>query len=218
MFRNKIKYALVFRAAALLFSLSGVLATTGVFNGRISFGALYYYTTQSNILAVVMFTLLTANTLSGVRNGDENACYFPRFSMVCVIDILVTFFVFWILLVPAISGMPLWTFTNLSVHAVTPMLCLLDYILFTKPRHLKYRDVYAVVIYPLCYVVFATIAGFAGHTYGTGSDGAAVRFPYFFMDYDRLGAFAAVYTVVLVVIFIILSHGFYLVDSRIRKE
>jgi len=216
MLRNKVKFALIFRVAALIFSISGVLAVTGVLNGRANTGSLYYYTTQSNIMAVVMFTLLTAGTLRKVREGGD-ACCFQRFSMICVIDILVTFFVFWILLVPTMGGRSLRTFANLSVHAVTPMLCLLDYILFTKPRHLKYRDVYAVVVYPLCYVAFATAAGFAGHTYGTGSDGAPVRFPYFFTDYDRLGAYVAAYVAVLAVIFIILSHGFYIADSKIRK-
>jgi len=216
MFRNKMKFALIFRAAALIFSVSGILSATGVFSGALNAGAFYYYTTQSNILAAVMFVLLTASTLGGAGK-DKNACYFPRFSMICVIDILVTFFVFWFLLAPGTGG-GLLTFANLSVHAVTPVLCLADYIMFTKPRHLKYRDVYAVIVFPLCYVVFATIAGFAGHTYGTGPDGAAVRFPYFFMDYDRLGALTAAYIAGLVVVFIILSHGFYLADSKIRKE
>ena len=217
MIKNK-AVALVYRFASLLFAIAGIFSLLGVFDGQWHGTTLFFYTAQSNILAVALFVMLTAKTIKGIRGKDENACYFPRFSMVVVIDILVTFFVYWILLAPTLEGMEQWTFFNLSVHAVTPLLCLIDYILFTKPRHLKYRDVYAVVIYPICYVIFATIAGFAGQVYWIADDGL-VRFPYFFFDYDRLGvAMSLVYIGALLVIFLLMSHGFYLVDAKLRKK
>ena len=218
MIKNK-AFALVYRVAALLFAIAGILSLLGVFSGEWHGTTLFFYTAQSNLLAVVMFALLIAGTIKGIRGKSGDACYYPRFSMVVVIDILVTFFVYWILLAPTFEGMEQWTFFNLSVHAITPLLCLIDYILFTRPRHLKYRDVYAVIIYPICYVVFATIAGFAGQTYYTGPDGAPVRFPYFFFDYDRIGvAMSLVYIGALIVIFLIMSHGFYLVDRKRRQR
>ena len=222
MIKNK-TVALVYRAASLLFAVAGILSLLGVFDGQWHGTTLFFYTAQSNLLAVALFALLTAKTIRGIRGNaaygkDENACYFPRFSMVVVIDILVTFFVYWILLAPTLAGMEQWTFFNLSVHAVTPLLCLIDYILFTQPRHLKYRDVYAVLIYPIFYVIFATIAGFAGQVYWVADDGP-VRFPYFFFDYDRIGvAMSLVYIGALIVIFLLMSHGFYLVDAKIRKK
>jgi hypothetical protein len=139
--------------------------------------------------------------------------------MVCAVDIMLTFIVYWTLLVPEMGGdgIPLWTFYNLSVHAVTPLLCLFDYILFSEPRHIKYRDIYYIVIYPLCYVAFASIAGLSGHVYGTAADGAPVRFPYFFFDFDRIGLFSFAYIGGVLVFFILIGHGFYYIDSKIRK-
>jgi len=217
MIKNK-SIALAYRVASLLFAIAGMLSLLGVFDGQWYGTTLFFYTAQSNLLAVALFALLIAKTIKGIRGRDKHAGYFPRFSMVVVIDILVTFFVYWILLAPTFEGMEQWTFFNLSVHAITPLLCLIDYILFTQPRHLKYRDVYAVIIYPICYVIFATIVGFAGQVYWIADDGP-VRFPYFFFDYDRIGvAMSLVYIGALIVIFLLLSHGFYLVDAKLRKK
>ena len=220
MIKNK-RIALIYRVVTILIAVAGVLELLDVFHGNFSSGTLYYYTTQSNILVIILFGMLIARTVSGIRKGDEeNACYFPRFSMVCVIDILLTFGVFWILLAPYADGMiKLWTFGNLSVHAITPMLCLLDYILFTKPRSLKYRDIYYVAIFPICYVVFSSLAGLAGHVYSiSAADGKPVRFPYFFFDFDRIGMLSLVYIAVLLVVFFMIGHIFYIIDKNAREK
>jgi hypothetical protein len=49
-------------------------------------------------------------------------------------------------------------------------------------------------------------------------DGAPVRFPYFFYDFDRIGATSLIYTGALVVLSLIIAHCFYLVDTKIRKS
>ena len=148
------RFALIFRAVSLLFAIAGVLAMLGVFNGRFMPATLAFYTMLSNVLAIVLLGMLTVRTAAGLRGGRRgNVGYFARFEMICSVDILLTFFVFWVMLAPTIFTMTgdysLWTFDNLAVHAITPLLCLLDYILFTQPRHLKYRDVYFVSIFPL---------------------------------------------------------------------
>jgi len=217
------RFAIVFRVASLIFAIAGFLSMTGVFMGYIYPGILVYYTMQSNVLAIVLFALLTIRTISGLREGNiGNSGYYARFEMVCVIDIMLTFVVFWVILAPNLFTMVgdynLWSFSNLAVHGITPLLCLIDYVLFTQARHLKYRDVYYVVIYPLVYMVATSLAGLSGYVYSTSPvDGRPVRFPYFFYDFDRLGAVALVYIGALVVFFLLISHGFYMVDSKIRK-
>ena len=218
---KNIRIALIYRTAALLIAVSGVLELLNVFHGEFSVGSLYYYTTLSNILVIVLFVMLLARTVSGARKAEtQSACFFPRFEMVCVIDILLTFGVFWVLLVPYMNGeMALWTFGNLSVHAITPLLCLADYILFKKPQRLKYRDIYYVAIFPILYVVFSSIAGLAGHVYFISqADGKPVRFPYFFYDFDRIGMTSLVYIAALLAVFFIIGHVFYLIDKRVKKK
>jgi hypothetical protein len=72
------------------------------------------------------------------------------------------------------------------------LLCLVDYMLFSESRRLKYRDVYYACVYPALYVVFTTVTGFAGFVYynvqsyeQTSSAEQTlipVRFPYFFSN------------------------------------
>jgi len=45
-----------------------------------------------------------------------------------------------------------------------------------------------------------------------------VRFPYFFYDFDRIGAVSLVYIGALLVFFLMLGHIFYLFDRKIRKK
>ena len=217
------RFALILRAGELIFASVGLLSMMGVFRGTLYPSILMYYTIQSNILAVVMFALLAVRTAIGLRWGVKgSAGYLARFEMVCVIDIMLTFVVYWFLLAPSlfsmVDGYSVWTFDNIVVHGLTPLLCLFDYILFSQSRHLKYSDVYAVVIYPLAYLLVTSLAGYFGYVYYiSAADGNPVRFPYYFYDFDRIGWDAFYYIGGLVVFFLIISHIFFLMDRKIRK-
>jgi hypothetical protein len=143
--------------------------------------------------------------------------------MVVAVNLLVTFVVFWALLMPqGISTSYLLSFDNIAVHTVTPLLCLLDYVLFSKPRSLKYRDVYYVCIFPLCYLLFVGVAGMAGYTYLHGnilSDAleVTVSFPYYFLDFNRLGTIVFVYIGAILVFFLLVTHVIYFIDQKVRK-
>jgi len=217
------RFALIFRTAALLFAVAGFLAMLGIFDGGPWRGILAYYTMQSNILAIILFGMLTVRTAMGLREGRRgSAGYFARFEMICTVDILLTFVVYWVMLAPMMFTMgeeySMWAFDNLAVHGVTPLLCLLDYILFTQPRHLKYRDLYLVSTFPLAYVALTSLAGLLGYVYHVSqADGLPVRFPYFFYDFDRIGLFSFVYIGALLIFFLLVGHVFYLFDRKIRK-
>lgn len=226
--KNK-RFALAFRLCATIFSTIGLLKQIGVFEGSMSLGSFMYYTILSNLLAIGMFAFLTVQTLNAMREGSYGSVgQYARFEMICTVDLLITLLVFWVMLVPEVEPAYLWTFDNIAVHTVTPLLCLLDYILFCESGRLKYRDVYSVCIFPLGYVAFTSIAGLAGYVYsfkGTFSASvsdavniAPVRFPYFFLDFDRLGAAVFIYIAVLLLFFIFLAHVFYFVDRRLSLK
>ena len=212
--------ALAFRIAATLIAAAGLLDLLGVFGGAFHPGALLYYTAQSNILVIVLLVILSARTAAGLINGAGiTPSYYPRFEMICVIDILLTFCVFWVLLVPYMAGeYYLWTFSNLAVHAITPLLCLLDYMLFSESGRLKRRDIFYVAVFPICYVVYSSIIGLSGYVYSISqADGKPVRFPYFFFDFDRIGALAFAYIGGLLVFFFGIGWLFYHLDSKVRR-
>ena len=223
------RFALMFRLCAMIFAATGVLKQIGAFNGKVALGAFMFYTILSNLLAVVMFAFLSIQMLINRTESSRGILgRYTRFEMVCAVDLLVTLMVFWILLVPEVPTAYLWTFDNIAVHTVTPLLCLIDYILFSEPGKIKYRDVYFVCIFPIAYVAVTSLAGIAGYEYRFSStfgnaaseviDTAPVRFPYFFLDYDRIGITALVYIVVLLAFFIVLSHIIFFIDRKFRLK
>lgn len=218
--------ALGWRVLAFGVILGGILVNLGVFEGRFATGAFMYYTILSNLLALVMFSMLifrTARDLAG-RGVRGSAGYFARFEFVCTVDLLLTFGVYWVLLAPEMFTMgndaAVWSFNNLSVHMIAPLACLVDYVLFTRGRHLKYSDVYKVLIFPLSYFAVTTVTGLAGYVFKVSpDDGLPVHYPYPFMDYDRSSLWSVVmYVGALVVVFVVLGHLFYFVDRRVRRK
>ncbi len=209
MIKNRI-VALVFRLAAFLLILLGLLDNFGVFRGRFLPGALMYYTILSNLLALVLFGVLVVATLRQTAH--------PRLEFVVVANLLLTLAVYWLLLAPSMFSMGQgggnWTFTNLSVHLITPLACLLDYLLFAPRHRLKYRDVYLMLLFPLCYLVFASLAGKLGYIFATGADGAPIHYPYPFMDYDRLGLRAIPNILGVSLALILVGHLFYWLDRE----
>jgi len=223
------RFALVFRSGALILALAGLLKQIGVFQGIISFHTFMFYTIQSNLLAVVLFTYLTVRTAMSLKTDlHGNVGWKPRLGMIIAVDLLVTMVVFWALLTPVVPASYLWTFENIVIHTLTPLLCLFDFILFSQPRSLKYRDVYYVCIFPVFYVIFTTIAGLAGYVYnfsGTFSDQSSavvdttpVRFPYFFLDFDRLGFTVFIYMGAMFIFFLIISHIIYFIDRKRKLD
>jgi hypothetical protein len=214
--------ALIFRLGSAAIALTGILLHLFMSSGKPNFSMFVYYTLQSNLLALGLFVILGCRTAKALlKEGPTGKTgYFPRFEMVCVIDLLLTLVVYWAMLSPegfSMAGSYNRSFSNLAVHLITPLLCLIDYLLFTDSNHLKYGDVYLVLIYPLLYLLTSTIMGYSGYVYRIAEDGGPERFPYFFFDFDRIGAKSFIYIGILVVFFLLLSHGLYLFDKKVRK-
>ena len=217
------RIALSYRISSLIFSIIGLLAVTHAFTDNFSFSIFAYYTTQSNILGTFLFLLLSIRTLKELRKDGRrgSASFYTVFEMVCVIDLLLTLLVFWVLLAPTMFTMngtfSPFEFGSIATHLVTPLLVLLDYFLFTDSGHLRYKDVFLVLIYPLTYLIGSSLAGLLGYVYRVNADGTPVRFPYFFYDFDQIGAQALLYIGALILFFLLLSHGFYLLDKKVKK-
>ncbi len=221
MIRNRI-VALLFRTSILIVIVLGLLNNFGVFRGTFTWGALMFYTVQSNILGLVLFCILLFRTIRDItQKGPRGpAGYFARFEFVCTVNLLLTLAVYWLLLAPQPFAMTenssIWSFANLSVHLIAPLGCLIDYILFTKSKKLKYPDVYKVLIFPFAYLAFASIAGLLGYTYHPAT-GATSHYPYPFMDYDKVGIQALVYIAGIALALLAVGHLLYLFDQKIKK-
>jgi hypothetical protein len=219
MIQNR-SFLLPFRSFALLLVLVGLLAHVGVFSGSFRPSQLMYYTIQSNILAVLLFFILLRSSVKAPEapNTEGGSSLLARFEMICVVDLLLTFVVYWTMLAPPEFAKPngghLWKFDNLAVHFFAPMLCLIDYILFTKRGHLKYRDAYIVLVFPLSYVLCSSAAGLSGYTYGISADGLPKHSPYFFLDFERIGAHSFAYIAFLAIGLLLMSHTMFFLDKK----
>lgn len=203
------------RTISFIIALTGILATCGLFKGVWRWSSWMYYTIQSNVLIILLFGYLVIASIKSImvegKKGEikSNA----HFEMVCMIDIFLTFLVYWTMLAPQIGN--IWKYDNVIVHGITPLLCIFDYYLFIPRKRLTYKDVYLSLIFPLSYVGATTVAGFLGYRYSYDRSGKPVHFPYFFMDYDRIGWRALYYILGLSIFIIIISYIVYRIDRKV---
>lgn len=223
MIKNK-KFALWFRLFAFVLSILGIVVHLRIYLFEFKVASLMYYTIQSNILAIVMFSILLYKTIKDyqVNKEDSNCSYMPRFEFVVMIDLLLTMIVYWVLLAPTAFKMTgensLFSFSNLTLHLFVPLLCLIDYFIFTKSKQVNYKDIYLTVLFPLFYLIFTSIAGVFGYVYASVSNpNRIVHYPYFFMDYDIYGVMTIVNILVMTAIFLLLGHLVYFIDSKLKR-
>ncbi|MDR1697436.1 MAG: Pr6Pr family membrane protein [Erysipelotrichaceae bacterium] len=206
---------LSFRLIALIITLSGLIVATfpsGVFTPDVYF----YYTNLSNVLVLVFFLLLVIKSAEDlIRNKDKvKTSYYERFAFIVLIDIMLTFLVYWVLLAPKTLATPngtskLFSYSNLTVHAIVPILVIIDYFIFIRPKAPSFRYVFLTWVFPLSYTIMSIIIGLSGYTYYTGS-----HYPYFFLDFETQGALVLIWIIVLLAFFTVLATGVYFLDRK----
>lgn len=194
--------------------------------GKVEWAHMLYYTFQSNALVFIVFGMLTYKTAMGLKKeGKRGNCgYFPRVSACAVICILLTIIIFWGGLAwqtQEVSYLRSWH--NLSVHVITPVLMVADYILFSVPGKLKNRDMLLFPIFPIVYVTQALILGSAGVNYWLPSSLEPTgfkSFPYPFLDYTNIGWWQVVlYCILISVIVVGISYLLICIDiKRIKPK
>ena len=141
-----------------------------------------YFTIQSNIwIALVCLGFLLYDLLRRGRRRFGAPPYILKF--MCTGAILLTFFVFAVLLAPIMPKSYLLSPSNMLLHDVTPLLALADFVLCDDGYAGETRHTLFGAILPLAYAVFALSLSFGGVRF----NGAAV--PYFFLNYEKLGWF-----------------------------
>jgi hypothetical protein len=137
------------------------------------------------------------------KDGPRGAsAYMPRFKGAVTIAITVTLLVYQFMLADTPFSMTEGNLGNFLVHMLTPVLVILDWLLFDEKGRYDVFDPLRWTIIPLCYFVYALIAAPLGVTYFGGR-----RYPYFFVDVDAIGAGGvALYVVAIAAFFVILGY------------
>jgi hypothetical protein len=206
--------SLIFKIAIVAVCLAGILMVCG-FPGKLDFGLMKYYTLLSNVLVLVFFVLAALHTaMRIIKNGTRGAVTFaPHFKGGVTIAITITLLVYQFML----AGSPFAMSSALSgdafVHMFTPLLVILDWLLFDKKGSYTVRDPFKWTIPPLCYIAFAFIAAPLGVTYYYGG-----RYPYFFFDVDTLGLGTVIlYLLGMTVAFFVLAYIFVGLDRLMGR-
>ncbi len=219
MIKNRI-IALSFRFAAFIESFFAILAGCGLFNSKWDWANFFYYTIWTNIFAFLLFFYLAICTAVDLKkNGAAGyASYKVNIHMAVTLSITLTFVVFWAVLTPVNGPSPdILKFSNFGVHVITPLLVILDYFLFCRSGTLKLKDAFICILIPVVYFIFATILGFSGFLFPPDSAGVISNFPYFFMDYYKLGGWVILYIAVIAFIFFLAAYGMYILDKKWEK-
>lgn len=171
-------YLIAFRSTLCLAGAAGLIGTTATSlagPGPVEFWI--YFTVQSNLFLTAFFATLLVRTL---RGGSGEGASLAAVKGAMTLYILITGTVFNLLLANPASPFyqqqkeSHYTWDSVLLHVVTPLMALLDWLVFGPRGALRPRHAALWLAYPLAYLVFALVRG-AVVTSGT-------RYPYPFLD------------------------------------
>jgi hypothetical protein len=144
-----------------------------------------FFTVQSNIFIIAIALLFLINELVSLfsKKSFINQILL-HIKFVATVAITITFIVFFTMLAPLMGTDYLLSFNNFSLHAIVPIIAIVDFILFDTDIHLTYPKSLIGGAMPLYYVFFVYIGVPLNFQYGEN-----LKFPYFFLDYEKNGFF-----------------------------
>jgi hypothetical protein len=185
------------------------MGTFGYFDKSFNHDFFVYYTNWSNYICMGLMAVSLVRTArrSGTQHDDKQVA--PTFKFLCVIMILVTFFVYNILLTSGkTAGEYFGSLSNLLLHVILPILFVADWVLFYERGKLTWYHPLLCVVMPLIYVTFILIRGaiLRGAT-------NTVLYPYFFLNVAKLGLGGTLlWVLALVAVFVALGYLLLLFD------
>lgn len=195
-----------------------LLAFIGVLNslmGRNTLETLIFFTIQSNLLGLIIMSLMVYYGLKG-KSVHEKAPILFTFKHIITMNLLITFLGFHFLLRPTLIGNDptgyLTSIENILNHYVVPIMFIIDYLVFDEKGTLTLKKIPLFLIYPYGYLVFVIIRAEIGGMLETVDS----RYPYFFVDLDYLGFGIVYYVLGMTLFFSFMALLFSLYDQRFK--
>ena len=182
-FKTVLKIAL--KASLAIVGILGIIFTaqSSAFMGGGS--VFFFFTVQSNIFIIVMSLLFLVNDVMLLINKKSFVNQtLLLIKYVATVAITITFIVFFTMLAPLMGVDYLLSFNNFSLHAIVPILAIIDFILFDTDINLTYKNSLLATIAPISYVIFVYIGAIFKLRYGEN-----LYYPYFFLDFEKNGFF-----------------------------
>ena len=145
----------------------------------------FFFTVQSNIFIMLMALIFLVNevvVLITKKSFINQVLLHIKYT--ATVAITITFLVFFTMLAPLMGVDYLLSFKNYSLHAIVPILAIVDFFLFDKDIQLTYKSSLLATIPPVCYVVFVYVGAIFKIQYAKD-----LYYPYFFLNIDTNGFF-----------------------------
>ena len=180
---GKVIANIAIKATLVIVGILGIIFTaqSSAFMGGAS--VFFFFTVQSNIFIIAMALLFLINEIMLLVNKKSFVNQtLLHIKYVATVAITITFLVFFTMLAPLMGMDYLLSFNNFSLHAIVPILAIVDFILFDTDIQLTYRNSLLATIAPVSYVVFVYVGSIFKLRYGEN-----LYYPYFFLDYKTNG-------------------------------
>ena len=174
---------ILIKAALIIIGVLGIVLTalSTAFMGGAS--VFFFFTVQSNIFIMLMALIFLINEVVVlITNKSFINQTILHIKYVATVAITVTFLVFFTMLAPLMGVDYLLSFKNFSLHAIVPILAIVDFFLFDKDIKLTYKSSLLATISPICYVIFVYIGAIFKLEYSEN-----LHYPYFFLNIDTNG-------------------------------
>ena len=174
---------IIIKAALVVVGILGIIFTaqSSAFMGGGS--VFFFFTVQSNIYIIAMALIFLINEivlLITKKSFINQTLLFIKY--VATVAITVTFLVFFTMLAPLMGVDYLLSFNNFSLHAIVPILAIIDFIIFDTDINLTYPNSLLATISPISYVIFVYVGAIFKLQYGEN-----LYYPYFFLDFKTNG-------------------------------
>ena len=213
------KISTIYKLLVALSLLAGILLN--VMNTTSVTAILSYYTLQSNIICFAMFVAIIVAIFLKEDYRLNNIYYLLKGAV--IIAILVTAIIYQLSLMPNNFNMEVANTNNTAkywanefVHKISPVLVLMDYILFDDKGNFKYYYPVIWLFIPLNYVIYVyTYSTQGGRFYGVGG---SKQFAYIFLDYNQIGYIGVMKSIIIIAILILLMSYFLVFLDRRQKR
>ena len=183
---------------------------------------LSYFTLQVNIICLFSFIFFEIADIAKRNYRKHELYYVVKGALIIAVILMAT--TYWMALAPNQFEMDRLhecvesrKLRNILVHEVSPILVILDYLLFDEKRNFKLYYPIVWLLIPLNYTFYVyAYSAAGGKFYGIGG---SREFAYIFFDYKKIGYEGVLYCMAfLTFVILILGYVMVLVDKILAKQ
>lgn len=226
--KQKAIFSLILRTLGLSVGITGIIFHMMV-NSMLTTGFMVkhnmaYFTLQTNIFSTVIFAVLLIKAIrDSIKTKRIVVSHLnSEVHLACTMYITITMLVYWFILTP-MSGFPqnavLWT-DGILLHTCTPLLAIIDSLLFSEHGKVNYKSIPKYLIYPILYYIsLIIISKFINDPYYTikiKGETISLMYPYPFLDPAVMGTKGVIIAIIAAVfLFLLFSLLYIFVDKKI---